>query len=176
MKQCISVFVLILILILIFSAAVKAQENIKPCTQPEASQLDFWLGEWNAEWTNADGTKGTGTNRITKILGSCTVQENFCTADNSFIGMSVSVYSPVLKKWQQTWVDNNGGYMDFTGEYENGKMTLAREFINKDGMKVMNRMVFYNITKESFDWNWESSKDNGATWSLMWKIKYTRKS
>lgn len=168
--------ILLLTIFLSFFTTIKAQEMEKPCTHPEASQLDFWLGEWNAEWTNADGTKGSGTNRITKVLGSCAVQENFSTSDNSFIGLSLSVYNPILKKWQQTWVDNNGAYMDFTGEYADGKMTLGREAVLKDGSKALTRMVFHNITRESFDWNWESSKDNGATWKLMWQVKYTRKS
>ena len=88
----------------------------------------------------------------------------------------MSVYVPRLKKWKQTWVDNSGGYLDFTGEFETGKMILSRDFFNKDGKKISQRMVYYNINKESFDWNWERSMDDGKTWKVMWKIHYSRKS
>ena len=56
---------------------------------------------------------------------------------------------------------------------ENDKMILSRK-IRKDEKELIQRMVFYNISKDKFDWNWESSKDNGKTWTLNWKLNYTR--
>jgi hypothetical protein len=54
-------------------------------------------------------------------------------------------------------------------------MILGREFQKADGTKIMQRMVFKNITPNSFDWSWEASKDGGKTWQVQWPIKYTRK-
>ena len=147
----------------------------KPCSQPEASQFDFWVGDWNAEWINAKGETQTGTNHVIKILGSCVVEENFEAPSLQFKGKSFSVYNAKNGKWQQTWVDNNGGYLDFTGGFEDGKMIFTRETTAKDGSEIMQRMVWYNISKEKFDWNWELSPDKGKTWKLNWKIHYTRK-
>jgi len=36
-------------------------------------------------------------------------------------------------------------------------------------------MVWYNITENEFDWNWERSDDGGVTWDVKWQIKYKRK-
>ena len=36
-------------------------------------------------------------------------------------------------------------------------------------------MTFYNIAREKFDWDWETSEDGGATWTLRWRINYARK-
>jgi hypothetical protein len=36
-------------------------------------------------------------------------------------------------------------------------------------------MVWYNITADEFDWNWERSDDGGKTWEVKWQIKYKRK-
>ena len=36
------------------------------------------------------------------------------------------------------------------------------------------KLTKYNITEDKFDWNWESSKDNGKTWKLNWKLHYSR--
>jgi hypothetical protein len=41
--------------------------------------------------------------------------------------------------------------------------------------KLYQRMVFENITKDAFDWNWETSKDGGASWTLSWHLHYTRR-
>ncbi len=40
---------------------------------------------------------------------------------------------------------------------------------------VLQRMVWYDIMQDSLQWNWERSEDKGKTWTVLWKIKYTRK-
>ena len=126
------------------------------------SQFDFWLGDWNVTW----GEDGKGTNHITRILDGKIIQENFSAPDLK--GMSVSSYDPERKLWCQTWVDNSGSYLDFTGNFDNGKMILVRGEVCKQ------RMVWYNIETNHFDWNWERSDDGGQTWRTLWQIRYQR--
>ena len=151
------------------------QNTQKPCSQPQAGQFDFWVGNWDLEWKTPQGETQKGTNTITKILGGCVIQESFDGGEKVPLkGLSHSVYDAQAKIWKQTWVDNSGGYLDFTGDFKNGKMTLRRESADQKGKKVMQRMVFYNIEKNSLDWNWESSRDEGKTWNILWKIHYER--
>jgi hypothetical protein len=145
------------------------------CSSPEASQFDFWLGEWKLDWKNEKGETESGTNFISKSLGGCVVEENFSTSDKTFSGRSFSVYNANKSIWQQTWVDNSGAYMDFTGEFAGGKMILLRKIMNKQGKEMVQRMVFYDIQQNELWWNWESSADEGKTWKLLWKIHYVRK-
>ena len=63
--------------------------------------------------------------------------------------------------------------MVFTGSKEDNKMILSRK-LNYEGNEITQRMVFYNIEENKFDWNWESSKDNGNTWQHNWRLHYTR--
>ena len=51
--------------------------------------------------------------------------------------------------------------------------TQARKM--SDGKEQIFRMVFYNIAPNNFDWRWESTTDNGATWKTNWLIHYKRK-
>lgn len=147
--------------------------NSAPCRQPEARQFDFWIGEWNAEW-ELGGKSGKGTNVVRSILDQCVIEENFDgTPSMPLRGMSLSTFTRA-GKWQQTWVDNQGGYLDFIGGYGDGQMVLQRKAI-MNGKALDQRMVWYNITKDKFDWNWESSDDGGKTWTVVWKINYTRK-
>jgi len=164
------------IFILYFSITILPQEDVsqKPCSSPEASQFDFWIGTWKVEWLNTDSTKAEGTNVVTSILGSCVIEENFNGKPGvDFMGKSFSVYNPAKKLWQQTWVDDQGGYMVFTGGMEDDKMILSRK-ISRNDKELIQRMVFYNISKDKFDWNWESSEDNGVSWKMNWKIHYSR--
>lgn len=137
--------------------------------------LDFWVGNWELEWTNAEGKTEKGSNTISKILGSCVVEENFSTADGSFLGKSVSVFETKKQLWKQTWVDNTGSYLDFTGGKYGDSVMFSRKVIDKKGNEHIQRMVFYNISSNSLQWNWESSSDDGKNWTLLWKISYKRR-
>ena len=86
------------------------------------------------------------------------------------------MYSPRKNIWQQTWVDNMGGYIALTGKYENNEMTLTTAPQKlPDGKEIISRMVFFNITRGNFDWRWQSTTDNGTTWQTNWLIHYKRK-
>ena len=136
-------------------------------TNPE-NQFDFWLGEWDVTW----GEDGKGKNHILRIMDDKIIQENFSAPD--LIGMSVSSYDAERKLWCQTWVDNSGSYLDFTGGFDNEKMILSRDAIVR-GQACKQRMVWFNIDANQFDWNWERSDDGGQSWRALWEIKYTRK-
>jgi len=59
----------------------------------------------------------------------------------------------------ETWVDNEGGCVDFVGRSTDGQMILGRAATRPDGSKSLQRMVFKNITHDELDWSWEGSKD-----------------
>jgi hypothetical protein len=151
-----------------------AQEAPPPaCSAPEASQFDFWVGEWDLTW----GEKGRGSNTVTRILDGCVIQESFhgdMENGTVFDGLSVSTYNLERGIWQQTWVDSQGSYLDFEGGMDGDRMTLSRE-AERNGQKFLTRMVFKNIAEDSLDWDWERSTDGGETWELVWGIHYERR-
>lgn len=147
-----------------------------PCSSPETHQFDFWIGDWNLTWNDTSH----GTNHIERIFGNCTVQENFSDPAANYLGKSWSVYNTNYKIWQQTWVDSQGGYIALSGGMKGDSMVLttsvqtAPKSISPTG-RIVNRMVYYHITTQSFDWCWESSRDDGTTWKANWLIHYKRK-
>jgi hypothetical protein len=146
-----------------------------PCADTQQKQFDFWVGEWNLTWPGATpGEVGHGTNSIKRILEGCVVQENFSGGDSMHLrGTSVSTFDLGSGRWKQTWVDNEGGYLDFVGEFNNGQMVLRREAV-RNGKKILQRMVWKNISANELDWSWESSTDGGETWQVNWPIHYKR--
>ena len=165
-------FLLSLVALLCFRATAQSPT---PCSSPKASQFDFWVGEWQLSWNDTL----RGTNKIEKMYGNCTIHESFSDPKSKFHGQSWSVYSEKRDVWEQTWVDSEGDYIALTGGMIGDSMILATaertvpEKISPTG-KVINRMVFYNIKKDSLDWRWEASTDGGKTWKNTWKIHYTR--
>ena len=149
----------------------------KPCAVKEQEQLEFWVGEWDLTWPGAQqGEVQRGTNSIRRVLDGCVVEENFSGGNDMHLrGKSVSIFEMRSGKWKQTWVDNEGGYLDFVGEFIDGQMILGREFTRPDGGKALQRMVFKNISQDAFDWSWESSSDGGKSWQVNWPIHYRRR-
>lgn len=132
-------------------------------------EFDFWLGNWDLTW----GEKGRGTNQIQRILNEHVVEEHFRGNDPALEGISHSVLSEEDERWHQTWVDDSGSYLDFVGEFTEDRMILSRDGIAQ-GKPVRQRMVWYDITGNTLEWNWERSDDQGKTWKVLWNIHYKR--
>lgn len=144
----------------------------------QSTNYDFWLGEWELSWEDQNKEIQKGSNVITKVLNDKVIQENFTSLEEDpesrFIGKSWTVYNPNTKEWKQTWVDNNGSYLDFKGFIDEDKKGFSRTVTTPKGKTIHQRMVFYDITEDSFTWDWQNSQD-GENWNLQWRINYTRK-
>jgi hypothetical protein len=151
----------------------------RPCDSEEGHALDFWIGEWDLAWPGGqggtpEGTEGRGTNKITRVLDDCVIEEQFRT--DGFSGMSVSVYNGRTGDWRQTWVDNQSGYISLSGGLRDSVMELRTEpFTNPQGQQQINRMIWTNVTTDSLEWHWQASMDGGKTWQNRWVITYTRR-
>src|SRR5579863_39805 len=95
------IFVLILAALPAFSAS-----GPSPCaSNPEARQLDFWLGDWSV------GTKqapNTGHSQVSLALDKCLVTESWGSDTSNHQGENAIAYSPDDKTWHGLFVDNRG--------------------------------------------------------------------
>lgn len=171
------VLFLAMAVVLMASANVGAQQPAAPpCSGEAYRQLDFWVGTWDAAWEASPGQPaGHGTNVITRTLGDCVIEENFDggPSTGNLIGRSVSIYHAPLGRWRQTWVDNQGGHFALIGGPVGDKFVLETAPATERG--PYQRMVFENITPQAFTWRWQSTTDQGATWTDAWVIRYTKR-
>jgi len=164
-------------LILSFNMVPPALSQSSMEELPPEEYFDFWIGEWNLMWADPDSTAGTGFNKIERVLGGAVIKENFeglTGASTGYLGRSYTVYKQSTGEWKQTWVDNTGDYLDFTGEFVDDKRMFTRSARDQDGNPIIQRMIFYDIQPDSFTWDWVSSSNNGSTWDLNWRIRYRR--
>jgi hypothetical protein len=140
------------------------------------AEFDFWLGRWRGTWpANADTAAGSAVNTITKEYGGHVVYERFVAEEpEPFNGMSVSVFLPAEDVWKQTWVDDSGSYLDFVGGARAGLMDLRRDAVGPQGKAFMQRMLWFAIRPDAFEWEWQRSFDGGLEWETVWAISYTR--
>lgn len=70
-------------------------------------------------------------------------------------------------------MDNQGGYFALIGGPVGDDFILTSYRINSD--TPVQRMVFEDITENSFTWRWQRTQDAGLTWTGAWVIHYKRR-
>ena len=141
------------------------------CDLPEYRQFDFWIGDWDV--FTPDGQQ-VGTNRITLILGTCVLLENW-TGKSGLEGWSFNTYDRAGKNWHQNWVDSHGSRLDLVGTLAGKSMVLSGEKIETDGGRTINRITWTPIDANKVRQLWEQSKDGGKTWTAAFDGTYVRK-
>lgn len=149
-----------------------------PCSSKEYRQFDFWIGEWDVFAKNG---KKAGDSRITLILDSCVILEEWVSSNLvqglRYAGKSFNTFNAATKNWQQTWVDNVGGSTEYLeGKFERNQMVFqSRPFaINRDTVAVR-RLTFINLTFDRIRQHGEISKDKGTSWTTEYDLEYHRK-
>lgn len=165
-----------LFLLSLFVAAPAVAQAPPSCDTPAHDRLDFWTGTWDLSWTAGPDSTATGTNTITRAYDGCVIEERFVDP-GGYEGMSVSVLDRRAGQWRQTWTDNQGGYLLFTGREtpDGGFEFRTAPFQNPQGQTQVSRMTWLNVTPDGFDWHWQRSLDDGTSWTDMWVIHYTRR-
>jgi len=138
----------------------------RPCSTVEYRQFDFWLGDW--EVTNKGQV--SGKNSIKVILNGCVLLEEWAGA-SGYTGKSYNRYDALTGKWEQYWVDSQGGVLRLEGGLVDGNMVLSGEAIT-NGETVVNRITWTPNDDGTVRQHWESSKDDGKTWATLFDGLY----
>jgi tetratricopeptide (TPR) repeat protein len=142
----------------------------QPCeVYPEYSQLDFWIGEWQQR-DNSNLLLGTTT--VKKLLHGCVLEETSINSPD-YEARAFHHYNPVLKKWQQSYVDTRAGFSQWYGELENNVMHYNGEMVSGDKL-IKGRNTMTRIDDNKIKWVFETSVDNGATWQKIFDGFYVR--
>jgi hypothetical protein len=159
-------------------AALLAMPSFHATAAQPADLFDFWLGDWSVTWQEPGGAAGKGRNHVARILDGTVIEEQFEADPASpppvLRGRSLTVLHKASGTWRQAWVDNQGGYFSFRASVEGDKRIFATDLVEVDGQLRGQRMVFHDIARDSFTWDWEATTDGGKSWTLNWRISYRR--
>ena len=153
------------------ASANKPASPAGPCTSAQHRQFDFWIGDWEVRLP--DG-KPAGTNRISRILDGCVLQENWTGAGGSS-GASFNIYDRTARRWHQTWVDDQGSLLQLDGEFAGAVMTLRGETLDSSGAKLLQRITWERVGPAQVRQLWETSRDAGKTWTVVFDGRYLRR-
>jgi tetratricopeptide (TPR) repeat protein len=155
--------------------AKQAQQNQAPCQyRSESRQFDFWVGDWSVVTTRE--LTPVGRSHIERTIGACVIWENWTSlGESGYSGKSYNVYNPDQKRWEQFWVDNQGGMIHFHGSYAAGVMDFYTDEVPQaDGKTLKRRLRFYNLGADQVRQFSEGSPDGGKTWTVEYDFTYQR--
>lgn len=142
-----------------------------PAPPTESRQFDFWIGEWEVF-----GPKGKkqGDSRIEVIATGWGLLENW-TGAGGYNGKSLNTWIPQKKRWQQFWVGDGGALELSGGLNDKGEMVLSGRQAANDGKETIERITWTPNADGTVRQHWESSADNGATWTTSFDGLYRKK-
>jgi hypothetical protein len=151
-----------------------------PCrTSPQARQFDFWIGDWVVTPFQAPAGPNApilGHNRIELVLEQCMLVENWTAAGpGGGEGKSINFWDTSRNKWRQVWVADFGGSLDYAGELRDGAMRFEGWTLAPNGGRVLQKLTFFPIHRDTVRQLFETSVDSGKTWQPGFDGRYTRR-
>jgi tetratricopeptide (TPR) repeat protein len=152
----------------------KATTNAYPCLEnPRNHEFDFWIGDWDVYITGTGYL--AGRQKIEKVSGGCLILENWTEMKYPGEGKSMNFINK-SGKWEQVWMGSTGTPVHYyNGEYIDGAMRFEGDNVDNAGNKLLFRLIFYNLSKDSIRQFLEQSKDEGKTWNSYYDYTYKRK-
>jgi hypothetical protein len=114
-----------------------------------------------------------GTNTIDRTLGGCALHEQW-TSGRGNRGFSYNLYDRASGRWHQSWVDDGGNLLLIDGGLEGQAMVLRGTTKSAQGAAVLNRITWTPVAADSVRQLWETSADEGKTWSVAFDGMYVR--
>lgn len=151
----------------------KVKINAYPCLGDENYRhFDFWLGEWDVF---VNGNK-VGENSITMAKGGCAIHESYTTA-RLYAGQSINFFDPVDQLWHQHWVGSGGDVYNYLEtKREEGLLQFESKFKAPGSDNItLSRLTFTLQEDGTVRQLFESSSDNGKTWSSAFDGIYKKK-
>ena len=120
--------------------------------------------------------KVVGHSRIESILGGCAIAEHWSSGPSGANdGKSYNSYNRELGKWEQFWVDASGKRLLLSGGLVGADMVLEGVQLRPDpktGVAQRERITWTPNADGSVRQLWQSSKDEGKSWSVAFDGLY----
>lgn len=146
--------------------------------------FDFYFGRWrvhnerlkerlvgSTDWEHFEATL-----ECRPILGGLGNLDDFVTDwGGGFIGATLRLFDPSARRWSIYWASSRTGVLEppVVGAFENG----VGSFYGRDwhqGVPVLQRFIWSDITATSAQWQQALSTGEGATWETNWRMRMTR--
>jgi hypothetical protein len=140
----------------------------------QSHQFDFWIGTWDVF---GPAGRQVGTNSITATCGGLVLLEQWSGA-GGVEGRSLNSWDAARQCWHQTWMDSSGSTLLLDGGLSGDAMVLEGSLPSAagGGRSDRHRITWTPLDSGEVRQHWETSTDEGATWSTAFDGRYRRRS
>jgi hypothetical protein len=141
-----------------------------------AHEFDFWIGEWDVFGPGGDQVgRNTVTSMFADPAASGMLHEHW-HGNGGVEGRSINAYDGARGRWHQTWVDSTGDMLLLEGGLVDGAMVLEGQAPSGEDPTVLERQrITWTQHGTEVRQLWESSADDGATWTVAFDGRYRRR-
>jgi len=139
-----------------------------------AHEFDFWIGDWDV--FGPEGAQ-VGRNTITSMFATPSASgmlHEHWHGNGGVEGRSINAFDPTRGCWHQTWMDSTGDMLVLEGGLVDGAMVLEGGTPAADRQRITWTRVSDPGGAEVRQL-WESSRDDGATWTVAFDGRYRRR-
>ena len=141
----------------------------------DSHDFDFWIGDWDVFGPQG---KQVGRNTITSMFAgqSGGMLHEHWHGNGGVEGRSINAYDESRGCWHQTWMDSTGGMLLLDGGMRDGAMVLEGRAPSGDDPKVIDvQRITWTHDGDEVRQVWETSTDDGATWTVAFDGRYRRR-
>lgn len=155
-----------------FQALLGGNAPLPKLTEVEPARLfDFYVGEWEM----VDGEIVESLVTVTPALGGRGLYVSMRrAADNAETATATYVFDRERKVWRQIWTGDTGQVITMAGALE-GETIALRVETDTLGTALNGRSVFSDLTRDAFTYAWQTTSDDGKTWSTVASRTFRRR-
>lgn len=142
------------------------------CEGAEHRQFDFWLGAWDV-YGGAQGDQLVGRSRIERSDNGCWLVEHWQGTGGNH-GTSTNAWDAQYRVWRQFWVGGDGVVLRLEGGRQGPAMVMQGELPKATGGVQRQRITWTPQDDGSVIQQWETSDDDGRTWTRSFLGHYRR--
>ncbi|MEZ6018410.1 MAG: hypothetical protein R3F49_25165 [Planctomycetota bacterium] len=148
------------------AAAPKALADLAP-----ERRFDFYQGEWEMR----DGDKVEALVSVAPAFGGQGWRVTMTNpADGAETANALYVYDRAGGVWRQTWMSATGQIVTMAGKLEGAALPLRVES-DSAGAALNGRSLFSDIGATAFTYAWQTTSDEGKTWSTVATRSFQRR-
>lgn len=153
--------------------------EVDACAGPASHAFDFWPGVWEIEsrrlTPEGRWLETRQTWRAETVLGGCAFVDltDGDSAGEPMKGMGTRFWDPEREEWVITWLSTEapGELGIWRGTFDDsGRGEFFQTYETPNGT-VISRISWYDIRRDSLDWDHAISRDGGETWQQTWIMR-----
>lgn len=173
----------VLAIVLLGAAPLSADDRALPldndaaCMQGPLAGFGRYIGRWRIEDQRLgnDGSTwlaGDGAHWHFVCVGDGTAIQDFWIPNDGPVGTNLRTYNPETGSWDIAWaVRTQPGFAHIQAEpQDDGTIVMHYKSPLPDPLR---RITFYPPTGAGWNWKLEFSRDDGETWTEVYRIRAT---